>query len=91
MDATDQNPEQVRSVKRKYVRKSVEGADVVETVEVAEVAPVVSINPAQSYANRVWAGQSPDVPVAERLQRVRAALAGQNLDCAGVIVGGNKP
>ena len=89
MDATNQNPEQVRSVKRKYVRKSVEGADAVETVEVAEVEPVVSNDKAQAYADRVWEGQSPDLTIAERLSRVRAALVGQNLDCAGVFLAGN--
>ena len=88
MDATDQDTKPLRRVGRP--RKVLEGADVVETVEVAEVAPVVSINPAQAYADRVWSGQSPDVPVAERLQRVRAALAGQGMDCAGVTLDGNK-
>ena len=88
MDATDQDTKPLRRVGRP--RKVLEGADVVETVEVAEVAPVVSINPAQAYADRVWSGQSPDVPIAERLERVRAALAGQGMDCTGVFVGGNK-
>ena len=76
-------------MKRKYVRKSVEGADAVETVEAAEVAPVVSNDKAQAYADRVWEGQSPDLTIAERLSRVRAALVGQNLDCAGVVLAGN--
>ena len=88
MDATDQDTKPLRRVGRP--RKVLEGADVVETVEVAEVAPVVSNDKAQAYADRVWSGQSPDVPVAERLSRVRAALAGQSMDCAGVTLDGNK-
>jgi hypothetical protein len=65
-----------------------EGADAGEaTIEAVEV---VSVNPAQAYADRVWSGQSIDVPVAERLQRVRAALVGQSMDCAGVTLDGNK-
>ena len=96
MDATNQNPEQVRSVKRKYVRKSVEGADAVESVPVVTTTeytqvcePVNTQHVAQAYADRVWEGQSPDLPLSERLSRVRAALVGQNLDCAGVVLAGN--
>jgi hypothetical protein len=88
MDATDQDTKPLRRVGRP--RKVLEGADVVETVEVAEVAPVVFNDKAQAYADRVWCGQSPDVPVAERMERVRAALAGQSMDCAGVTLDGNK-
>ena len=88
MDATDQDTKPLRRVGRP--RKVLEGADAGEaTIEVVAVA-LVSINPAQAYADRVWSGQSPDVPVAERLERVRAALAGQGMDCAGVTLDGNK-
>ena len=41
---------------------------------------------AQAYANRVWAGQSPDVKRAERIERVKRALAGQNLPFEGVVL-----
>lgn len=76
MDATNQTEQPLRSVKRGRPAK------------VAEVAaPVVSCA-AQSYAERVWSGQSVDVPTNERLERVRAALIGQNLDCAGVVLEG---
>ena len=77
MDATAEDTKPIRRVGRP---KKV--ADAVESVDAS--------NAAQAYADRVWAGQSPDVPVAERLSRVRAALAGQNLDCGCVFVGGNK-
>ncbi len=86
MDATDQDTKPLRRVGRP--RKVLEGADAGEAT--FEAVEVVSVNPAQAYADRVWRGQSPDVPVAERLQRVRSALAGQNLDCAGVTLDGNK-
>ena len=86
MDATDQDTKPLRRVGRP--RKVLEGADAGEaTIEAVEV---VSVNPAQAYADRVWSGQSIDVPVAERLQRVRAALAGQGMDCTGVALDGNK-
>ena len=94
MDATNQNPEQVRSVKRKYVRKSVEGADAVEAVSKEKTSYGTSaISPqdlpganykASEYACRVWNGQSPDLPIAERVSRVIAALKGQNLLTSGV-------
>ena len=77
MDATVENPKPLRRVGRpKKVAEAVESVD--------------ASNAAQAYADRVWAGQSPDVPVAERLSRVRAALAGQGLDCDGVTLDGNK-
>jgi hypothetical protein len=41
---------------------------------------------AQAYANRVWAGQSPDVKRDERIARVKRALAGQNLPFEGVVL-----
>jgi hypothetical protein len=39
---------------------------------------------AQEYALRVWCGQSPDVPVKERVERVLRALEGQNLSKDGI-------
>ena len=101
MDATTEDTKPLRRVGRP--RKVVEGDDDfapvsipagramldVESVE-PMYGPVVSVNPAQAYAERVWAGQSSDVPPHERLERVRAALEGQNLDCAGVTLDGHK-
>ena len=48
------------------------------------VPSVFTQRQAQAYANRVWAGQSPDVKHAERIARVKRALAGQNLPFEGV-------
>lgn len=39
----------------------------------------------QAYAMRVWAGQSVDVPPAERKERVFNALRGQNLSTDGIV------
>ena len=39
---------------------------------------------AQSYAMRVWAGQSPDLKRSERIGRVESALLGQGYSSAGV-------
>lgn len=41
-------------------------------------------NAAQAYAMRIWEGQSPDVPRAERVRRVAAGLEGQNMSVGGV-------
>lgn len=42
-------------------------------------APVAQESPELAYAKRVWAGQSPDLPRNERIQRVVKALEGQGL------------
>ncbi len=34
----------------------------------------------QDLANRIWAGQSPDVPVIERVQRITNALKDKGFD-----------
>ena len=39
---------------------------------------------AAAYAVRVWNGQSPDLPIAERIERVVNALRGQNLLTTGL-------
>lgn len=39
---------------------------------------------ARAYAMRVWNGQAPQVPRAERIRRVKVALEGQNLPFEGV-------
>ena len=90
-------------MKRAYTRKPVstkeanvrlEGGDV--GVQYDDEVPVphpvnvsrMEVTPSQAYALRVWGGQSVDVPVAERCERVRNALRGQNLPLEGVVVGG---
>jgi hypothetical protein len=89
-------------VKRAYTRKvvtkeqnvRVEGGDVGRQYddEVPVPHPVnvarVEVSPSQAYALRVWSGQSVDVPVAERCERVRNALRGQNLPIEGVVLEG---
>lgn len=39
---------------------------------------------AQGYAQRVWNGQSPELPRSIRLARVKAALEGQGMSMDGV-------
>ena len=39
---------------------------------------------AAAYAVRVWNGQSPDLPIADRIERVMNALRGQNLLTTGL-------
>ena len=46
-----------------------------------EVAPMVEQDsPAQALALRIWAGQSPDVSVIERVARIANGLKAQNMD-----------
>lgn len=45
-----------------------------------------SINPAQIYADRVWAGQSESVERGARLHRVKMALEAQGLSMEGVVL-----
>ena len=40
---------------------------------------------AEAYAKRVWDGQSVDLPQKERIERVLAALRGQNLPTDGLV------
>lgn len=49
-----------------------------KAIEAPVAAPVVD-DAAQAYALRVWDGQSPDVPLQERIVRVLNALKGQSL------------
>ena len=102
MDATAQTTDKLHRVKRAYTKKAVvtkepnvraEGADVgVQYDDEVAVPHPVNLarveSKAQAYALRVWGGQSPDVRPAERLDRVRAALAGQNLSADGVMIEG---
>jgi hypothetical protein len=62
------------------------GLGVMESKDVVLMEEALGINPAQAYANRVWKGQSPDVPRAERLERVKRALDGQGLSMEGVVL-----
>lgn len=47
-------------------------------------SPLLDRMKSQAYAMRVWSGQSPDVPRAERIARCIRALEGQNLPTEGV-------
>ncbi len=43
-------------------------------------------SPEQVYALRIWSGQSPDLPRAERIARVAAGLEGQKMNMDGVVL-----
>ena len=100
MDATTKTANSVHRMKRAYTKKAVpvlEGADVKDTSREDALAFVEAVSqpdtgrvniPSQIYALRVWEGQSIDLPTAERLARVRAALWGQNLSTDGVVLEG---
>ena len=102
MDATAKSADTLHRVKRPYTRKvstkeenvRLEGVDVGVQYD-DEVAVPHPINVSriataqQAYALRVWGGHSVDVPVHERLERVRNALNGQNLPHDGVILDGH--
>lgn len=68
--------------------QTTEGADTVHRVKrgrpakvehVMEVFPAVVDNAAQAYALRIWEGQSVDVSIPERVERVVNGLRGQKL------------
>lgn len=95
MDATVKDTDKLHRVKRPYVRKTVkdvnvrlEGADVGvqydDEVAVPHPVNVERVNASQAYAMRVWSGQSIDLPLAERKERVLNALRGQNLPTDGL-------
>jgi len=52
---------------------------VVEPIEPVARVPSGGESPAQAYAIRIWCGQSPDVPIPERIERVVNGLRGQNM------------
>lgn len=85
MDATDQTAEPVRGVKRGRPRL-IKAAPGVERPEgyVADGdyyrLPKDEPSASQAYAERIWVGQSPDLPVAERKARIHAALTAQGMD-----------
>jgi hypothetical protein len=70
--------------------KALEGGESVHRMKpgrkpkVAAVEMPAESSPAQAYAMRVWSGQSPDVPRAERMERALNALRGQNLPTDGI-------
>jgi hypothetical protein len=70
---TSREPENVLPVK---------GHDGVACVT-ADPRPVVNAE-AVEYALRVWRGQTPDLPRAERIRRVKAALEAQGMSMEGV-------
>lgn len=70
------------------MEQAIEGADTVHRVKRGPkpkaIEPIEAINASQAYANRVWGGQSTDLPRAERIERCMNALRGQNLPTDGV-------
>ena len=75
MDQTAESGDAVHRVKRGRPAK----AAAVEAKQLNGVDPI-----AAAYAVRVWNGQSPDVPVGERIARVIRALEGQNMLTKGI-------
>ena len=71
------------------MEQALEGADAVHRVKPGrkpkavpvEIVPVVEVadNRAQAYALRIWEGQSVDVSIPDRVERVVNGLRGQNL------------
>lgn len=74
MDATNQVEQPLRGVKRGRPAKV---SEVVQTVS-AEL-------PEQTLALRIWNGQSPDLPVSDRVERIVNALKAQGLGCDVVL------
>lgn len=76
------------------MEQTIEGADSVHRVKRGPKPKVAAIeapavepstnDAAQTYAMRVWGGQSVDVPRHERIERCMNALRGQNLPTDGL-------
>ena len=69
MESTPEGADAVHRMKRTYTKK----------VEAPEVVESVDNSAAQAYALRIWSGQSVDLPIAERVQRVVNGLRGQSM------------
>lgn len=96
MDETPEGAEQVHRVKGKPGRKpkavmaSFTGGPVGNTYRLESInvfpsnqgfEPVAdAISRSQSHAMRIWVGQSVDVPIAERVQRIVNGLKEQGMD-----------
>lgn len=66
MESTNQAEQPLRSVKRG------------RPLKVAVETPIEPANDAgNEYAMRIWNGQSPDLPVSDRVARINAALLAQ--------------
>ena len=67
------------------MEQAIEGADKVHRMKpgrkpkMMEVFQAVVDNAAQAYALRIWEGQSVDVSIPDRVERVVNGLRGQNL------------
>lgn len=83
MDETANNQTEICGMKRGPGRPRKESAlDALPAIAAAADPAAVA------YAARVWDGQSPDLPVADRVARVLRALDAQQLNPDGVVVGG---
>ena len=69
MERTTEGADAVHRMKRTYTKK----------VEAPEVVEAVDNSAAQAYGLRIWHGQSVDLPIAERVQRVVNGLRGQSM------------
>lgn len=70
--------------KRKYTRRlKIEGEDateqVADQVEVQVEATQPDVSQSQSMAERIFNGQSPDLPTIERLKRIKNALVSKGM------------
>lgn len=70
MDATNQVKQPLRGVKRGRPAK----------VAAIETPATNEPSASQAYAERIWEGQSPDLPVSDRIARIHAALTAQGMD-----------
>lgn len=73
------------------VQPAVEGADVIETLPVAEPVAVPAAEPipnafAQAFAKAVWDAQCPTEPRAWRLERVGVAMAHRGYSMEGIVL-----
>lgn len=84
MDTTLEGADAVHRMKRGRPAKAapVVAVDMAETFARIDAAVDVPDDAAQVYALRIWAGQSVDVSIPDRVERVVNGLRGQGLSIA---------
>ena len=78
MESTPEGADAVHRVKRGYTRK-VEAPEKSELDKTIAALEAEQDTAAQAYGLRIWHGQSVDLPIAERVQRVVNGLRGQSM------------
>jgi hypothetical protein len=84
MDEATQDQHEVHSVTEPKKRGRKPKDEIVLLASAVQEHDARRVELAQALASRIFAGQSPDLPMNDRLARVRAGLEAQGLSMDGV-------